>query len=143
MPHVIALCCINNVITKEIELSPFLWSQLNLSAQLLKLKPTHIKSSKKRGTKRATSDDTIEALARQVNLSPGSVLVIASPPYIHYQRLLTQTLFLKHNLYHFTFEGAGPAAFLGDLPPQQLGILLDTFARTIFQQHQLKKQKNQ
>lgn len=117
----------------EVDLAPFLWKQLKLTPALLAYKPTYVNAPKKEGTHRATTGDTVEAFAHNHSPTPGYVLIISENPFVTYQGLVTETLFLQNDLRGFTFEAVGPMHRVKDVPLYiRLGILLDNFARTLY-----------
>ncbi|HBN22146.1 MAG TPA: hypothetical protein DD412_02770 [Holosporales bacterium] len=124
----------------EVDLAPFLWKQLELTPVLLSYEPVYVNAPKKDGTHRATTADTVEAFARNHRPTPGHVLIISENPFVRYQGLVTETLFLQKNLKAFTFESVGPMHRVKDVPLYiRLGGLLDNFARTLYQRIALKK----
>ncbi len=118
----------------ELDLAPFFWEQLELTPALYAYKPIYVQSPKKDGTHRATTGDTVEEFADKHRPIQGHVLIISENPFVRYQGLVTQTLFLQKGLKGFTFESVGPMHQLKDLPLYiRLGVLLDNLARTLYQ----------
>jgi len=123
----------------ELDLAPFLWEKLELTPELYAYKPIYVQSPKKDGTHRATTGDTVEEFADKHRPIQGHVLIISENPFVRYQGLVTQTLFLQKDLKGFTFESVGPMHRLKGLPLYiRLGVLLDNLARTLYQQLALK-----
>ena len=103
----------------------------------------YVNSPKKEGTLRATTADTVEEFARTHSPKSGHVLILSENPFVIYQGLVTETLFLQKNLRGFTFESVGPMHRVKDVPRYIcLGVLLDNFARTLYQRIALKKAEN-
>lgn len=113
---------------------------ISITPALLAYKPIYVNAPKKEGTHRATTGDTVEAFAHNHRPTPGHVLIISENPFVTYQGLVTETLFLQNDLRGFTFEAVGPMHRVKDVPLYiRLGVLLDNFARTLYQRIALKK----
>ena len=128
--------------TNENELGTFLWNQLDLPAKMRELSVRFIKSPKKEKTTRATTQDTIEKWLTEVPPTlPVHCWVVSSNPYIPYQEKVTERtikMFKHHAL--VTLEGIGPEILLTTPPqPINLGTLLDTLARILYEELALSK----
>ncbi len=124
----------------EMDLPPFLWEQLKLTPPLSALEPLYVNAPKKDGAKRATTADTVEAFAHKYTPKTGHVLVISENPFVTYQGLVTKMLFLQKGLKGFTFEAVGAIHRAKERPFYiRLGVLLDNFARALYQRVALKK----
>lgn len=124
----------------ELDIPEFLWDQMLLDPKLLTAKAIFIRAPKREGTTRSDTGDTVVGWIDQHHVKPGLCLIISSNPHILRQRLVVETLFNKKGFRGFSFDSAGPAYPLdkNDLDGD-LGQLLDTLARTLYQEVTLGK----
>ncbi len=124
----------------ELDIPEFLWDQMLLDPKLRKAKPIFIQASKRKGTTRSDTGDTVVGWIDQHQVKPGLCLIISSNPHILRQKLVVETLFNNKGFRGFSFDAAGPAYPLdkNDLDGD-LGQLLDTLARTLYQEVTLRK----
>ena len=124
----------------ELDIPEFLWDQMLLDPKLRTAKAIFIRAPKREGTTRSDTSDTVVGWIDQHHVKPGLCLIISSNPHILRQKLVVETLFNKKGFQGFRFDAAGPAYPLNknDLDGD-LGQLLDTLARTLYQEITLRR----
>lgn len=122
----------------ENELTEWLWKQADVPLDMRKFVTVHfISAFKKKDEKsgkyvRPTTDDTLYAWLKTKPL-PGRYLAISNAPYIIRQDLVTQDIVPPE----YCIDTVGPKAN----SQEKMAILLDEFARTLFQLKKLKDKK--
>lgn len=137
----------------EDQAAEWIWNQTDLPEELRQAKIVFVRAKKKTEidsktgevkVKRPTTADTVQTWIEKEQPTPGTCLSISDQPYVYYQQLTMTTCFKKAGLLDkgFSVEGVG----LKHRSPQgdeaqfkeNIQIVLDNFARTIYTELSLK-----
>lgn len=119
----------------EFEAAKFIWEQLEMPVELRKLPVNFVNAPRPKilhdGLARPHTRDTIATwIYENPKAKPGHCLSVSNNPYIYYQQLVLENVFLKVKRwqYEFSIEGIGAQAS----PKIEIALLLDNLARVLF-----------
>jgi hypothetical protein len=118
----------------EKDIAPWVWDKAGVCDALCSVGYTVVQAAKKKGTKRATTVDTVHALVKQHTV-PSSVLVVSTNPFITYQGHVVRNVLVDRGAHETEVHFAGPCALIpqGMTFLHQGSILLDCLARTMYE----------
>ena len=121
-------------IVNEKDIASWVWNKAGVCDALCSAGYTVVQAEKKKGTKRATTVDTVHALVKNHDV-PSSVLVVSTNPFITHQGHVVRNILANCGAHQTEVHSAGSCTLI---PPgmtflHQGSILLDCLARTVYE----------
>ena len=124
--------------TDERGAAELVMDQLDLPASLRAISISFAHAPKPTGAERTNTRDVVMHWAAKTHVPWQRCLVVSDNPFIERQRLTTAAVLVGAGHPNVMVDAMGPAAPLQSVPQWvAIGVLLDNFARTLFEQQQL------